>query len=566
MAKAQSKEQSPEVWIGGIATMPAYIMGEGEPHRPEVLLWVDQKSLAVVGSLVDKPGTLVGRSSDHLHMVMKEPMFGPPRTPARLRVASPEMAKALRAGHPALDIVCGPTPELDEVVRSMNEMMAESQKGEAPFVVPDIAPEAYASFFAAAAALYRAKPWKVVPPDEVLSVTVPGHGLDKAALTVMGHLGESFGFLLFTSAADFQQYLDAAEALERGHAPAMPAYRVLDFVRGADVAPEDRKTIASQHWPVASPQAYPRAIVVDKDMVTRPLSATELASMEAMVTGLAKLVGEKKAITAAFEGDEPCVRSYTVQTRNGDVTVIIRAPHEETPEDGREDGRDDGCEVDVLDALFALEEEGTIAEEELRQPLEDALCAEFAKSPEGEKRSELEGHRLLMELGAQHIGASIATLEPWAVREVLFDIVPRKVSVDASAAGALVEDCRAFYRFLERAYGLEQAEACLQILGPRAESQLAAALSDSSKFGPAKALFTAGSDAGFDMQTKEGIEAWIRTVNDSGGKAKAKAAATTKTTKAKTTKAKTTKTTKPTKTPKTPKTPTPGSKPPSKKR
>lgn len=511
MAQSKGKRHSAEIWIGGIATLPAYVMGEGEPHRPEVLLWVDQQSLAIVGSQVDKPGTLLGQASRHLHAVAKKPMFGPPRAPTRLRVASPELAEALRAGHPTLDIVCGPTPEIDEVVRAMNEMMGQENDGEAPFLEPDVAPEAYASFFAAAAALYRAKPWKVIPPDEVLSVTVPGHPIDKAALTVMGHLGESFGFLLFANAADFEQYLDAADAIERGHTPPLPAYRVLDFIRGAEVAADDRKTIASQHWPVASPQAYPRAIVVDKDMVTRPLSAPEVASMEAVVTGLAKFVGEKKAIKAAFESGEPCARTYTVQTRDGDLTVTIRAPHEEMIESD--------CEVDVLDALFALEEEGRLADEDLRRPLEDELCAAFADSPEGKSISELEGHRVLMEFGAQYVGASIGTLEPWAVREVLFDIVPRKVSVDASAAGALIEDCRAFYRFLGRAYGLEQADACLQVLGPRAEKQLAKALSDPRNFSPAKALFTAGKDAGFDMQTQEGIEAWIRTMNASPGNA-----------------------------------------------
>ncbi len=503
MAKVSSKTKSPEVWIVGIATMPAYVIGEGEPQRPEILLWVDQKTLAIVGSQLDRPGTLLGQASAHLDAVTKKPMFGPPRTPTRLRVASPELVQALRAGHPSLDVVCAPTPEIDEVMRTMGEMMAEGHDGEHAWLLPDVAPEVYAAFFAAAAALYRAKPWKVIPPDEILSVTVPGYGLDKAALTVMGHLGESFGLLLFGDASDFEKYLEAADQIERGQTPEMPSYRVLEFKRGAEVGVDDRKTIASQHWPVASPQAYPHATVVDKDMVMRPLSATELPAMEAVVTALAKLVGEKKAIKAAFEAGDTCVRTYTVQTSGGDIDVTLRAPHEEMPADG-------GCEMDVLDALFALEEEGSIADQDLRRPLEDELCEIFAESPEGEALSELGGHRLLMELGARFIGASIATLEPWAVREIIFDIVPRRLAIDASRAGALLDDCRAFYRFLDRAYGLEQANACLQVLGPQADASLASALSARRSAGPT-------IEAGFDMQTKEGIEAWIRSVNASVG-------------------------------------------------
>jgi len=510
MARITSHKQRPsaEAWIGGIATLPAYIMGEGEPCRPEVLLWVDQDTLAITGSIVGKPGDLLGQASEHLHSVIKQPMFGPPRAPSRVRVSSPELAEALRAGHPSVEIVCGPTPEIDGVMVNMREMMTESPDGDRSFLDPGTSPEAYASYFGAAAALFRAKPWKVVPADEVLSVTVEAHGLRKAALSVIGQMGESFGLLLFSSMADFDAYLDAADAVERGETPTMPSYHVLNFERGAEIATSDRKTISSQHWQVASPQAYPWSMLIDKDMVSRPLTASELTLMEVIATGLAKLVGEKKALDDAFAGGEPCTRTYAVQVHGGDVTVCFRAPHEDRPEG-------EAFEENVLDALYALEEEGNLGDEAMRAPLEDELCQEFASSPEGRAVSKLEGHRLLMTFAAEHVGSSIGALEPWAVREVLFDIIPRKVSVDASAAPALVADCRAFYRFLSQAYELEQAEECLQVLGPRAEKQLEKALANPSKYGPAKTLLMAGKDAGFDVQSKEGIEAWIRTVNTS---------------------------------------------------
>jgi len=61
--------------------------------------------------------------------------------------------------------------------------------------------------------------------------------------------------------------------------------------------------------------------------------------------------------------------------------------------------------------------------------------------------------------------------------ELGFVIIPRKVSIDASAASWIIEDNRAFYAFLKRELGLPRADACLRVLGGDAVKKLAAALS-----------------------------------------------------------------------------------------
>jgi hypothetical protein len=48
------------------------------------------------------------------------------------------------------------------------------------------------------------------------------------------------------------------------------------------------------------------------------------------------------------------------------------------------------------------------------------------------------------------------------------------------------------------------------VLGGDAVKKLEAALSDTSRFGMAKSLVMGGREAGFDMESKEGIEAWMR--------------------------------------------------------
>ena len=51
-------------WVGGLVSMPAYVTGEGEPYRPEVLLWMSGDGL-VLGTTTAKPGEVVGVAAEH---------------------------------------------------------------------------------------------------------------------------------------------------------------------------------------------------------------------------------------------------------------------------------------------------------------------------------------------------------------------------------------------------------------------------------------------------------------------------------------------------------------------
>ncbi|MDH5494046.1 MAG: hypothetical protein OEY14_19000, partial [Myxococcales bacterium] len=117
-----SKKTSGIEWIGGTVAMNAYITGEGEPYRPEALFWMGADG-AILGSTVAKPGDLLPMASESLQSTIEQPSYGRPHRPTRVRVAAAELAEALRAGHPRLEIVCAPTPELDEVFAKMNEQM-----------------------------------------------------------------------------------------------------------------------------------------------------------------------------------------------------------------------------------------------------------------------------------------------------------------------------------------------------------------------------------------------------------------------------------------------------------
>ena len=162
--------------------------------------------------------------------------------------------------------------------------------------------------------------------------------------------------------------------------------------------------------------------------------------------------------------------------------------------------------------LFDLAKDAEEIDSEQRQELEDELVRKFVASPEAKSLTDIQACHFVMDFAADYFSATIATLGPRELREIVFEIIPRKVSIDATKARSIVEETRAFYAFLEREYGLEQADACLRAIGGDAVKRLEDALSNPSNFGMAKSLFVAGREAGFDMDSKAGIESWMRTM------------------------------------------------------
>jgi len=509
MAKKKERATSIE-WVGGIVTMPAYVTDDGDPYWPEALFWMGAEG-AVLGHVVGRPGEVLGLASKSLREAMARPIWGRPHAPSHVRVASPELAEVLRAGHPGLDVVCGPTPELDGLLGAMKNSMAQDASIEESYLTPEVGPAAMAALFRAAARLYRARPWKVIPEDDCLfSVTIDKLGIRDAALSVIGQMGESHGLVFFASLEDFYAFLEASDALERGEEPSMPPHFALNFQRGAELSPALRKEITAHRWEVAAADAYPWLMAVDESMSARPPTAEEMTIAEALALALPEVLKEKNALEAAWRGGEPVLRTLSVKTFAGELEITLRAPYEEAapfrpPHD-------------ILADLQALEEEedGDEIDPDAREELEDELFRRFSESPEAEAIADISICPILLDYAASYFGVTIATLGPRDLRELLFELFPRKVSVEADEARAMIDEIRAFFAFLKRTSALPTAEACLEVLGGDAAAKLEAALSDPSKFGMAKSFVMAGREAGFDTTTTAGIQAWMSSVQAGG--------------------------------------------------
>lgn len=133
----------------------------------------------------------------------------------------------------------------------------------------------------------------------------------------------------------------------------------------------------------------------------------------------------------------------------------------------------------------------------------------FVESPEAQALID-EGIRLswadmMMDYGFSYILATPAQMTPDNLREILFDIFPRKVSAEPDEAPDIIRELQAFWKFLQREYQLENAAACLKVLDDKAVRTLQEEMSNPANFGMAKSFFMMGKARGFDMYTQEGL-------------------------------------------------------------
>lgn len=499
-------------WAGGVLRLPAYVSGEGEPYRPAAAIWFSPGG-PVLGMEVfgreARPEQIVAS----LEAAMQKPMVGPPHAPDRVRVASPDLADALRAAlPPGIDVVCEPTPELEALLAAMQEHLAEAEDDEEDddetHLGGGITAEAMASFFRTAARLYRAAPWSVVPDDtSIIGVTIESLTVRDAVVSIIGQAGESYGFVCFASLGDFETYFDASELMAEDHLPKLPRHVALNFDRGADISPALRKEIAAYGWEVAGANAYPWVSPVDEDAVFSPPTPAELTRIEAIAGAIAQLVETEPDLPDAWERAEPLIRTITVATGAGPIEVTLTVPHAATLTEAWR-ARFAEEPFDVHASIF--DESGDVDEDEL-EVYRDELLDRFADSPEGESLpDEINYSELLIEHGARELGATPATITPEQLREILFDDIPAKLIAKPSFAGPIVAELRAFFTFLDRAFDLPNAKPCLTVLGGDAEERLQQALSDPRCFSPMKSMLMAGQDAGFDIFSQEGLEAWMR--------------------------------------------------------
>jgi hypothetical protein len=169
---------------------------------------------------------------------------------------------------------------------------------------------------------------------------------------------------------------------------------------------------------------------------------------------------------------------------------------------------------DLNAAVF--DEQGTYLEEQAVR-YEEALMDQFVASPEGQAitqaGTELGWTRAMIHYAITYAGVTPATMTTGDLEEVVYDLFPRKVITERGDGAEIIQELRAFWHFVERVYHLPQAKQLLARLTPQAARRLERALQEPDNFGMAKSVVLMGKEAGFDMESPEGMRAWVQAYN-----------------------------------------------------
>jgi len=160
--------------------------------------------------------------------------------------------------------------------------------------------------------------------------------------------------------------------------------------------------------------------------------------------------------------------------------------------------------------------DGMLLEKKAGQYL-DQLVQLFEQSPEGQalwnEGIEPGWTGMMIDFGINYLSVTPPQMSPAHLREILFDLFPRKLSASADEAPGIIRELQAFWQFLQREFHLENAAACLNVLDEKTARKLKQEMGNPANFGIAKSFVMMGMQRGYDMSSEEGLNEWMAIYN-----------------------------------------------------
>lgn len=171
-----------------------------------------------------------------------------------------------------------------------------------------------------------------------------------------------------------------------------------------------------------------------------------------------------------------------------------------------------------LDKIADFDQAMRVLEEEYIPNLLEA----FVNSPEAKayiKAHPQEGEYLgdwvgnFVYFGYAYTGTTLPKMKQQDAEEILLYVFPRKVSLmNPDEANSTIPELIAFWQFVQREYKQRNSKKILAFLH-KIEPTFTDTMNDPSNFGMAKSFMMSGMQAGFDMTTQEGVEAFQQQYN-----------------------------------------------------
>jgi len=320
-------------WEIGMARMPFFVPGDdGETIRP-LLALVMEGSGPIRATAMGHPE----RPSEALAKALEEAIHHPPNgispgNPQQVTVPCARLLEELRPLMPGVPIEVGPTPRLDDAMAALQEdFQVQRKPGDDQamhtYLTADVTPEALASFFEAAAALYERRPWQVIPRDAPLfQVSSTALGIRGWTGCVIGQNRENYGVILFDSIAGYEHYVHLAKIAEReGTRPVadFPCQRAINYEAKAAMPASLLKEIACYHWPVAKGDGYPTVMLIEPDLVLAPPTLADLGRLEGVARALVQLIDDIPDLSRRWQGPEVLRKRYRVAVQGDVVSMTI---------------------------------------------------------------------------------------------------------------------------------------------------------------------------------------------------------------------------------------------------
>ncbi len=317
-AAKPSVSKSRARWVVGAYPVPVDL--PDGPSEPWVVFWLDPEQEMIVGhaALPCFDPQAVVRS---FREVIVHPMMGPSGPPASVRVSNPEVAAALRADG-MVEVIEAPTPEADFLAEQFfaAALPPDPTMNQVPAAMA-------ASFFEAAAEVYRHRPWDKVPSDSaILLLSIEALGLTHAAVSVIGQSGESHGLLLFDDTAAFASFTHAAMS---GASPEelfdrMP-FQSLTYMSSEDCPSPLVQQIRSNGWEVAGPNAIP-LLMRHEEGRPRQNDAVDVVRAIVVCKGLLGLMKKHPQLRRTWTDGEPFETVVTVEVAGEHLETKWKAP------------------------------------------------------------------------------------------------------------------------------------------------------------------------------------------------------------------------------------------------